>query len=104
MLPQQLDTIKFISNDYDLTKTYSLNELDNIDSMKELFGPFEFLARILRFFSPTSGLTVELSSGAPPGSGLGGSSAMGAVFFSACCDFFIQKYSASEIVRIVQNI
>ena len=49
-------------------------------------------------------MTIELSSGAPPGSGFGGSSAMGAVFFSACCDFFAQKYSASEIVRIVQNI
>ncbi len=39
-------------------------------------GPLDLICRALRFASPKTGLTVTLNSTAPPGSGLGASSAL----------------------------
>ena len=96
--------IIFYSDDYQTTKSFSLHEIQNIESSDTNFEYFEFVARIIAFFKPEVGLQVKLSSGAPTGSGLGGSSAMGAVLFSACCDFFNIDLGKQEIVSIVQNI
>jgi D-glycero-alpha-D-manno-heptose-7-phosphate kinase len=41
-----------------------------------LGGPLDLVCRALRFAAPRPGLTVTLSSAAPPGSGLGASSAL----------------------------
>ena len=96
--------VSFHSHDYEQTTEYSLEHLSSIDDHLSSFGAFEFVARIVSFFKPSSGLKVSLSSGAPPGSGLGGSSAMGAVLFSACCEFFSKELKKEQIVKIVQNI
>ena len=93
-----------VSDDYKTTKKFSLNELYNLDDNLERFEQFEFVARIIRFVSPSSGLRVTLSSGAPPGSGLGGSSAMGAVLFSALSEHFDKHFKNEKVVSIVQNI
>lgn len=98
------DSVIFHSSDYNVTKRFSLEQLNNIDSYLSDFGPFEFVARIVHFFLPTGGLKISLSSGAPPGSGLGGSSAMGAVLFSACADYFDLSFEREKIVQVVQNI
>ena len=102
--PNDKTHIKIVSLDYQKQIIFSFSELERIDSDTRKFGDFEFVARLLRFFSPTIGLDIELSSGAPPGSGLGGSSAMGAVLFKGCCRFFNREYPNDQIVSIVQNI
>ena len=96
--------IEFVSHDYHLSKSFGLEVLENVDDHLNLFGPFEFMARILSFFRPTHGMKIIFSSGAPTGSGLGGSSAMGAVFFDALNSKFSRNFEPQEIVRIVQTI
>lgn len=102
--PSNNGQIIFHSYDYELTKSFSFHQLQNINNNLKDFGPFEFIGRILHFFSPVEGVKISLSSGAPTGSGLGGSSAMGAVLFSACSEYFNQNYHREKIIEIVQNI
>ena len=102
--PYHKKRIIFNSEDYKVSKDFSIEEVVNIDDNLPVFGQFEFLARILSYFEPAFGLQITLSSDAPPGSGLGGSSAMGATFFSACCDHFSTNYSRNKIVAVVQSI
>src|SRR5262245_29463741 len=49
------------------------------DSLEELSHnrTLELVARLVAHFAPEPGLTVTTSSAAPPGSGIGGSSALG---------------------------
>ena len=46
-----------------------------------------FICQLLDYFQVHNGLKITLSSGAPAGSGLGGSSAMGVTFFSATAQY-----------------
>jgi len=94
----------FVSEDYDSTITISIDDLQLISQLKSKLGPFEFVSRIVKYFNPNVGLRIKLSSGAPPGSGLGGSSAMGAVLFSGLANFFNRSIGPLEIVKIVQGI
>jgi D-glycero-alpha-D-manno-heptose-7-phosphate kinase len=72
------NTWTIISRDY--KKTWDIScSLQHITHA----GEMEFVARILRFFKLPA-CSIELSSGTPPGSGLGGSSAMGVTLAKAC--------------------
>jgi len=96
--------ITFISKDYARVKSFPIEAVREVDSHFHMFEEFEFLARVLSFFCPSTGLEILLESGAPPGSGLGGSSAMGSVFFKACCDFFSKPHDVHQSVRKVQAL
>ena len=77
----QLENIDFqgvevVSLDYDQTKRFSEEDFKS-ENWEETFGPLIFVARILDYFKVYSGLKIQISSGSPPGAGLGGSSTMG---------------------------
>lgn len=62
------------------------------------------MALILDYFKLHEGLEITLSSGAPAGSGLGGSSAIGVTLYKALCEFLNKEVDVSFAVKIVQNI
>lgn len=69
----------------------------------EVFGKMKFVAQILDIFSARKHLKLTLSSGAPAGSGLGGSSAMGVTLYRALCDYFDRPYEINQAVRRVRS-
>ena len=70
----------------------------------DFFGPMKFVCQILDYFKIHKGLKITLESGAPAGSGLGGSSAMGVTLFSALADLLKQKFTRLEIVNKTKGI
>ena len=65
------------------------------------FSEMSFILQILRLFNINSGLKLELASGAPAGSGLGGSSAMGVTLYRALCNFTGHNYDRhTAVVRV----
>jgi D-glycero-alpha-D-manno-heptose-7-phosphate kinase len=93
------------SLDYNKTYSYDLEELtpENL-FYSEYFKEMSFVLQIISDFSPETGLKVSLSSGAPAGSGLGGSSAMGVTLFKALSRFFQKEFSTYESVMKVKGI
>src|SRR5690554_4016054 len=81
----------FSPADFEPEKLYAPNSL----------GEMTFIAHILDLFEVRSGLKVGLSSGAPPGSGLGGSSAMGVTLYSALCEYFKRPVDIYQAVATV---
>jgi D-glycero-alpha-D-manno-heptose-7-phosphate kinase len=63
-----------------------------------------FVLQIIDLFKIEGGLDVELSSGAPAGSGLGGSSAMGIVLHSALAELTGESYSIADTVLRVKGV
>lgn len=94
------------SLDYDKCYHFTEEELseDRLFSQSQYFKEMTFVLQILYFFKVTSGLELELSSGAPPGSGLGGSSAMGVTLFQALCEWKDIYLRPIEIVQKVKSI
>ncbi|MBD63952.1 MAG: hypothetical protein CME62_01995 [Halobacteriovoraceae bacterium] len=94
-----------VSSDYNKTYTYTpeqLNERDVVYSSK--YEEMAFVLQILLLFDIKGGLKITLSSGAPAGSGLGGSSAMGVTLFSALCELQGSQLDKHEIVQKVKGV
>ena len=87
--------IEIYSKDYSKNYKYAAEELteENVVYSKK-FEEMSFVLQILRLFNINSGLRMELSSGAPAGSGLGGSSAMGVTLYRALCNFTGENLTA----------
>jgi D-glycero-alpha-D-manno-heptose-7-phosphate kinase len=60
----------------------------------------ELVARLVRFFKPEPGLTVTTESAAPPGSGLGGSSALG-IAIAGALDELVGAGLERELLRTI---
>lgn len=92
------------SHDYQKTIFYPSTDFTN-DKIyhQNFFKEFTFIIQLLDLFGLKENLKVELSSGAPAGSGLGGSSAMGATFYSALCEFTGKSFDAAEAIRKVNG-
>jgi D-glycero-alpha-D-manno-heptose-7-phosphate kinase len=92
------------SLDYDKTYNFDLSDF-NQDNLYQgdFFKEMTFLCQLIDLFKLDSGLEIELSSNAPAGSGLGGSSSMGVVFFSALSELCGEFYSVKEIVQKVKG-
>lgn len=99
------DGIEIYSKDYNKEYRYKAEELteDNVVYSKK-FEEMTFVLQILRLFDINSGLKIELSSGAPAGSGLGGSSAMGVTLYRALCNFTGENYDRLETVLRVKAV
>jgi D-glycero-alpha-D-manno-heptose-7-phosphate kinase len=99
-----IEEVIIISKDYD--KSYSFNKSEftkeNLFHSSH-FKEMGFICQILNLFNITSNITIELSSGAPAGSGLGGSSAMGVTLYKALCDFTNTKLDIDEAVLKVKG-
>ncbi|MFZ4714135.1 MAG: hypothetical protein ACOYL6_10500 [Bacteriovoracaceae bacterium] len=96
------DSVEIISHDYDKAIIFPENEFtpDNI-YFNNHFKELTFVVQLLDLFSLKKNLKVELSSGAPAGSGLGGSSSMGATLYSALCEFTGTVFDRAQAIRQV---
>jgi D-glycero-alpha-D-manno-heptose-7-phosphate kinase len=98
--------VKILSKDYNIVCQYDLSELsfENFDNGK--FEEMSFVLQVINYFKPEIGLQVSLESGAPAGSGLGGSSAMGVTLYKALCEFYeipFDKLKAIGVVRAIES-
>jgi D-glycero-alpha-D-manno-heptose-7-phosphate kinase len=94
--------IEIHSKDYNKSYKYEASDLteDRVVYSNE-FSEMSFILQILRLFNINSGLKLELASGAPAGSGLGGSSAMGVTLYRALCNFTGHNYDRhTAVVRV----
>jgi D-glycero-alpha-D-manno-heptose-7-phosphate kinase len=101
----QQDGIEIISSDYGKSYRFASSELteDRVVYSSD-FQEMSFVLQILRLFGIDSGLKLELSSGAPAGSGLGGSSAMGVTLYRALCNLTGQNYDRHTAVMRVKAV
>lgn len=91
----------------DYKKTYQFDSTQITDEdlyFKNTFEEMTFVLQILDLFNVRSGMKVELKSGAPAGSGLGGSSAMGITLYKALCKFFDKEFEVASAVQQVKSI
>lgn len=99
------DGVEITSSDYRKSYTYKSEELsdDNVLYSRR-FQEMTFVLQILKLFGITSNLKMDLSSGAPAGSGLGGSSAMGVTIYKALCRMTDRTFEVKEAVRRVKGV
>lgn len=99
------DGVEIHSADYHKIYKFSSDQLteDKVLFSGE-FGEMTFILQILRLFNINSNLKLELSSGAPAGSGLGGSSAMGVTLYKALCEYTGEKYERQTAVLKVKAV
>lgn len=103
----ELETEELIieSLDYKKTYRYSAEELtaENI-YQNNYFQEMTFVIQILDLFDEKLGLHIKLSSGAPAGSGLGGSSAMGVTLYKAMSALNNIESSVAQTVLKVKGV
>jgi D-glycero-alpha-D-manno-heptose-7-phosphate kinase len=83
---EEIESNQIIIESLDYNKTYEFNKTEMTSEnlyYSDYFKEMSFVLQIISLFSIESGLKVTMSSGAPAGSGLGGSSAMGVTLFKA---------------------
>jgi len=99
------DGVEIVSSDYNKNYKYSSEELteDRVVYSQD-FKEMSFVLQILRLFKINSHIKLELSSGAPAGSGLGGSSAMGVTLYRALCNFTGHNYDRHTAVMRVKAV
>lgn len=99
------DGVEIHSADYNKSYKYTSAELteDRVVYSQD-FAEMTFILQILRLFNINSHLKLELSSGAPAGSGLGGSSAMGVTLYRALCNFTGHNYDRHNAVMRVKAV
>jgi D-glycero-alpha-D-manno-heptose-7-phosphate kinase len=99
------DGVEIHSADYQKDYKYTSAELteDRVVYSKD-FAEMSFVLQILRLFGINSHIKLELSSGAPAGSGLGGSSAMGVTLYRALCNFTGHNYDRHTAVLRVKAV
>lgn len=97
--------INIFSDDYQKEYIVSLSDLtyENLYQSNK-FMEMTFLLQIIDYLKVDSGLNIKLKSGAPAGSGLGGSSAMGMTFFSTLCDLLGISFTLKEKIATVKAI
>lgn len=99
------DGVEIVSTDYNKSYKYTSAELteDRVKYSKD-FAEMTFVLQILNLFKINSHIKLELSSGAPAGSGLGGSSAMGVTLYRALCNFTGENYDRLSAVMRVKAV
>lgn len=99
------DGVEIHSADYNKNYKYTSAELteDRVVYSRD-FAEMTFVLQILRLFNINSHIKLDLSSGAPAGSGLGGSSAMGVTLYRALCNFTGHNYDRHNAVLRVKAV
>lgn len=99
------DFIKIESLDYNKSYSFSLEELEKDDvNFSSRYKEMTFVLQIIKLFEINFGLKVMLSSGSPPGSGLGGSSAMGITLFKALSKLTNKSFDVLDTVSRVKGV
>lgn len=97
--------INIFSEDYQKEYVVSLSDLTHENLFESnMFMEMTFLLQIIDYLKVDTGLNIKLKSGAPAGSGLGGSSAMGVTFFSALAELLELKFTLKEKIATVKAI
>ena len=91
---------RIVLRSQDLKKEVSFSSLSALPDKH----PLELLIRTVKFYSPKSGLEIFTHCQAPPGSGIGGSSALNIALHGALNKFAGTRYSKSEMIDIAKNI
>lgn len=96
--------VEIVSSDYNKTIFFPSSEFtkENIYYSNH-FKEFKFVTQVIDLFKINKNLKVELSSGAPAGSGLGGSSAMGVTLYQGLCQFSGVPFSREEAILKVNS-
>lgn len=95
--------IEIYSGDYNKGYIYQECEFSKENLFyTNFFQEMTFICQILDLFKIHKGLKITLSSGSPPGAGLGGSSTMGVVLYKALCRLNNINEDHYKIVRRVQ--
>lgn len=99
------DGVEIYSHDYQKNYQFHFSDLtaDNLFRTNQ-FQEMTFVLQILKLFGPLKNIKLELSSGAPAGSGLGGSSAMGVTLFKAMSLFTDQPFDIKKTVMKVKSV
>jgi len=97
--------VSILSHDYKSETTFSKSDFnfENI-YINKYFKELTFVVQILDLFGVDEAITLELSSGAPAGSGLGGSSTMGVVLYKALSEFLGRKFDRQEAISKIRAI
>ncbi len=101
------DESGLIIDSLDYSKTYEIKQSDLTKEniyQNNFFKEMTFVIQIISYFQIQGGLKISLKSGAPAGSGLGGSSAMGVTIFKALAKYSGQKFSDEKVVNTVKQI
>lgn len=94
------------SLDYKDKKYFKYESFTKENFSSDYFGHYSFIVQIANFFKLVKGVKITLSSGSPPGAGLGGSSSMGVVLFKALaefCDYPFENSKAIDVVRAIES-
>ncbi len=95
--------IEIYSQDYNKNYVYQESDFSKENLFyNHFFQEMTFICQILDLFKIHKGLKITLSSGSPPGAGLGGSSSMGVVLYKALCSLKNIDEDYYKIVRRVQ--
>jgi D-glycero-alpha-D-manno-heptose-7-phosphate kinase len=101
--PLASDVLEIVSKDYDSSLKIKLSDLNGREDFQDL-GPLCFLLALAADVGITGGLRIEVSSKAPAGSGLGGSSSLGVIFYQALLRYYKKTENLLEIITRVKNI
>ncbi|MBT3235886.1 MAG: hypothetical protein HN353_08040 [Bdellovibrionales bacterium] len=101
---QNQDGVEIISQDYQLAKTISKQQLESKQLNSDQLGALYFLAVLIAELKLYSGVKITLSSDAPAGSGLGGSSTIGVTLVEALLQHQGRSFSKQEIVSLVRGV
>ncbi len=105
LIKTDFDGVEILSKDYDKRYSWSSNELTRHNVLfTDMFKEMSFVLQILQLFNINTHLKINLSSGAPAGSGLGGSSAMGVTLYKALCEFTGRDFNVSTAVQRVKGV
>ncbi|MCO5141614.1 MAG: GHMP kinase [Oligoflexia bacterium] len=82
------------------------HRLPSIDFVDEIENghPLELVLRLLAFFKPEGGLTIQTSCASPAGAGLGGSSALTVALSGALNAITGGKFSREELLTVAKNV
>ena len=105
LIKTDFDGIEIHSKDYDKKYSWKSSELTRHNVLfTDTFKEMSFVLQILQLFGINSNLQINLSSGAPAGSGLGGSSAMGVTLYKALCEYTGSDFNVSTAVQRVKGV
>ncbi|MBI4442288.1 MAG: GHMP kinase [Acidobacteria bacterium] len=86
----------------DLRRRESFPSFQALQKAKRFRLPL--LARLLIAFEPPTGLTIEMDSDAPAGSGLGGSSALNIAICGALNRFLARRMPPTKLIELARNV
>ena len=95
-----IDDLVFRLCSEDLEESFECKDLDNLP----INGPLGLLGLTLRQFPPPKGLSVTTNNSAPPGSGLGASSALTIALILGLLKIRDEELSLTKIVQVAADI